>query len=801
MPRQPFSAPRPRALPTSTPTQDINQTLANWQTQLQPIVQNAAPQATPQNFSVTNSRGGLNLSWSPVAGADGYEILKSSNGSFTDDLQTIPVKSAGQTSYSDSLGGNSKTAAYRIRTTSGTASNPQSQRGPESGVVQHTSIDSSDTKSLPTTKFDTFTTDKTRSASRTGNYGAIKASPLGKTGGALAGSGAAGQGGPGTIGGGTGIPALPSAGDTTFDVIGTGENVSAAMTVGQGAQIAPDPVNPGIIEANYIQGAAVTTAAPSDMNLLQYVAANTQLQYVGTSGTGLVVLSTSPQLFGIVAVNGMIAAQSSIVSTNGVLELLQNDAYIELMDFNFPYFIQAGPRGAQYNLSATAITGNVLTGTFAPNTVPTAGQQLQIFGTAEPFLQNAIVTVLAGATATQFTAVSTHANYSNPADTGYAVSPGLTATVVMNLPNVAASSTVQQSGYILGMSTAAYLAAIGHGVFASGDGAMADSGILFNQQIGFPSPSAGTRFVEWLTGPLSIALTAAAASTNRIATLPDATGTLAMLNSTFSPLITSAIEPPSDSTKAIVITNAAATTQLAQLDTTNIYIGVGNMANATNMGVAGRPLCLVDSRATMNVTRIGASIATGAPSYEWGHSTTQNGALDFYWDFYGTIGAGVESIVLRRRTVTDVTIAKFDQNGLLTMNAIAVTTVTATTIAGPNISAPTVVGVETINTMTSPLTGAVINSSTVTALTPTGITTNGLFLVRDQTSGGSALVYMGDGPTFNIIYTSGLTAFVTGAAAATQIQLSYVGSPTYSLCALAGASRNGDTVRCLALLM
>ena len=177
MPTQPFSAPKPRSLPTATPSTDINQTLASWQTQLRPLIQNVAPQATPQNFNVTNSRGGLTLSWAPVSGADGYEILRSLNGSFTDDLQIIPIKNVNQSSYFDPLGGNSTTAHYRIRSTSGTAANPQSQRGPESGVVRHTSIDAADTKSVPVTMFDNATTDITRANARRGNYGAIKISP------------------------------------------------------------------------------------------------------------------------------------------------------------------------------------------------------------------------------------------------------------------------------------------------------------------------------------------------------------------------------------------------------------------------------------------------------------------------------------------------------------------------------------------------------------------------------------------------------------------------------------------------
>lgn len=279
MAKQPFSSPRPRSLPTATPSTDINQTLANWQTQLNPLVQNSSPQPTPQNFGITNSRGGLTLAWSPVSGADGYEILRSLNGSFTDDLQIIPVKNSNQSSYFDSLGGNSQTAHYRIRTTSGTASNPQSQRGPESGVVKHTSIDASDTQSVPVTFFDTFTTDKTRSGARIGNYGAIKVSPLGQSGGSLAGSG--------TKGGAGNSAGQPAKASTSFASLGTGKSNSALMIVGAGAQIVPDPSNPGVIAATQLQGTEVTTTAPSDGQVAQYSAASGTLQYASIIATGL----------------------------------------------------------------------------------------------------------------------------------------------------------------------------------------------------------------------------------------------------------------------------------------------------------------------------------------------------------------------------------------------------------------------------------------------------------------------------------------------------------------------------------
>ena len=277
MAKQPFSAPKSRSLPTSTPTQDINQTLANWQTQLQPLIQNVAPQATPQNFSITNSRGGLTLNWSPVAGADGYEILKSVNGSFTDDLQILSVKNANQSSFFDSLGGNSQTVHYRIRTTSGTAANPQSQRGPESGPIKHTSIDASDTKSTPVTFFDTATTDITRSGARLGNYGAIKVSPLGQAGGTLVGSGSKGG-----AGNSTGRPAQAA---TDFSTLGTGTNNAATLIVAGSASLIPDPNNPGTINATKLQGTPVTTTAPSSGAVLQV--RNGTLQYAVIIATGL----------------------------------------------------------------------------------------------------------------------------------------------------------------------------------------------------------------------------------------------------------------------------------------------------------------------------------------------------------------------------------------------------------------------------------------------------------------------------------------------------------------------------------
>ena len=159
---QPFSSPRPRALPTVGPNQDPAQAMAKWASQISANVRNVAPQATPQNFTVSNAQGALNLKWGQVlngSGADGYEILKSQSGTFKTDLQIIPISHVNQTSYTDNFATATK-CSYRIRTTS--------------GVVAHTSINTTDTATVPTTVRDMRTTDKSRAGARLGNYGAFK---------------------------------------------------------------------------------------------------------------------------------------------------------------------------------------------------------------------------------------------------------------------------------------------------------------------------------------------------------------------------------------------------------------------------------------------------------------------------------------------------------------------------------------------------------------------------------------------------------------------------------------------------
>jgi len=246
---QPFSAPRPRSLPTAAPNQDVQTTLANWQTQLGQGIQIPAPQVTPSNFTVTSARSGMNIQWSPVqqqSGTDGYEILKSAGGTFTDDLQIIAVKNPNQSSFFDSTGATAASSSYRIRTTSGTAQNPQAQRGPESGPIRHTSLDATDTTTAPTTIRDNYTSDATRALSRLGNYGAFKLSIQGKTGStkSVVGTGGAGGSAPPDTGGG-GTPPVGAA--TTFGTLLTGFSVGQTFTVGSGTILVASGT--GVIQA------------------------------------------------------------------------------------------------------------------------------------------------------------------------------------------------------------------------------------------------------------------------------------------------------------------------------------------------------------------------------------------------------------------------------------------------------------------------------------------------------------------------------------------------------------------------
>jgi hypothetical protein len=312
----PFSAPRRRSLPTVN-AHDIEASLQGWKNKLQRAVKNSLPAPPPYNFAVTSVRGGLKLTWSPVqtpadtslGSPDGYEILKSPSGTFTDDIQVIPIKAAGVFSYLDSIDGSAKRVSYRIRTTAGTPSRPQSMRGPESGVVAHTSIDSNDTKSTPTTVVDNFTTSKTRAAARFGNYGPESAyrTALGEVGGPS-------RVPSGLIAGSPNDTDGNSSSAVTFDQIGSGENLSAQMIVGGGASIDVDPSDPGIIDATNLQTTPVSPVPPilGQILILDSTGALSPFTPPATVRVGGLPVSNDY----VVGVNGISYSDSEVLAIN-----------------------------------------------------------------------------------------------------------------------------------------------------------------------------------------------------------------------------------------------------------------------------------------------------------------------------------------------------------------------------------------------------------------------------------------------------------------------------------------------------
>jgi len=302
--------------------------MANWQNQIGQSVLNAAPQATPLNFAVTNGTNQLTLNWGAVSGSDGYEILKSPSGSFSTDLQIIPVKNANQTSYVDSTVTGGAKCFYRIRTTSGTKQNPQSQRGPESGVVSHTAMSSTSSQTA-TTKLDQFTTDSSRAGARKGNYGAFKQANTGTltrvTGAGQKSGAASGASGPaagtkssgmksvasaptssGPSGGSSGGGSSPSS--TPFSSISSGVNNTAIMQVGNGAQILPNASNPGVIEA---------TEAPWS-GLFGDLFAGQYIPFDNTATVGAPATTISQVVNGVLGIGTGVAAATS---TSGGLVL------------------------------------------------------------------------------------------------------------------------------------------------------------------------------------------------------------------------------------------------------------------------------------------------------------------------------------------------------------------------------------------------------------------------------------------------------------------------------------------------
>lgn len=173
-----------RAIPTITNEREMKSFLKNYQQALKSTVRGAITPIAPYNFTAKNQRGGILLSWSAltpltgsptnidsqknkISGADGYEIQRSATGDFSPGKYiSIPLRDPSQNSYFDAVGGATQTYSYRIRATNGTSRTPYSAHGLFTGVVKHTSIDSSDNATVPTTVRDNFTNSSTQARAR-----------------------------------------------------------------------------------------------------------------------------------------------------------------------------------------------------------------------------------------------------------------------------------------------------------------------------------------------------------------------------------------------------------------------------------------------------------------------------------------------------------------------------------------------------------------------------------------------------------------------------------------------------------
>jgi hypothetical protein len=160
-----------RYLPTIRRREDLIPYLKRWERAVAPLLRAPRPAKVPWNLRVTSKRNGILIEWDAIVGADGYEVQRSDDGSFTDSgTITIPITNRLQNSHFDALGGVSVARTYRIRSTAGTDSRPYSVKGVWSFSVTETSIDSTDVVTPENTSYDLFTDDFTQRRTRLGYY-------------------------------------------------------------------------------------------------------------------------------------------------------------------------------------------------------------------------------------------------------------------------------------------------------------------------------------------------------------------------------------------------------------------------------------------------------------------------------------------------------------------------------------------------------------------------------------------------------------------------------------------------------
>jgi len=117
----------PRALPTLANEKELVSYLQKIRTTVNKSVRQPQTPAAVLNFTITAVKGGNQLTWSAVPSCDGYIVYKSPSGSFNDSEQ-IMLRNSQQTSWLDST--DSTTVRYKIASTAGTDSQPQSVTSP-----------------------------------------------------------------------------------------------------------------------------------------------------------------------------------------------------------------------------------------------------------------------------------------------------------------------------------------------------------------------------------------------------------------------------------------------------------------------------------------------------------------------------------------------------------------------------------------------------------------------------------------------------------------------------------------------
>lgn len=125
-------------LPTITSLANLGPMLKAWQQALNPVVNRPQPPRCPFNVRLSSPTGstGVLIQWEQVPQADGYRVYYSDSGDFSGDSVLATLPSPLSTAYFDSVGVTGKNRFYRVASTAGTPSQPQSVEGVKSAPLQ-----------------------------------------------------------------------------------------------------------------------------------------------------------------------------------------------------------------------------------------------------------------------------------------------------------------------------------------------------------------------------------------------------------------------------------------------------------------------------------------------------------------------------------------------------------------------------------------------------------------------------------------------------------------------------------------